>query len=81
MIQLKIAQAQAEGSQILEDHSVEETETRESGEPDSGEEVSKETLEELLHAARKRSGGKKTARTYDMPPGEAEIWGDDEETK
>lgn len=80
MIQLKMAQAQTEGAQVLEEHNVEETETKTSEEPDSGEEVPKETLEELLHAARKRSGGKKTARTYDMPPGEAEIWGD-EETK
>ena len=43
------------------------------------DEVPEETLEELRKAAWKRSGKKKTARNYDMPPGEAEIWGDDEE--
>ncbi len=72
MIQLKMAQASAKSA------------VAEQGEPDKEgqkdvDEVPEETLEELRKAAWKRSGKKKTARNYDMPPGEAEIRGDDEE--
>lgn len=76
MIELKMAQAKSAGQNAADSESADKTE--------AGNETDKEAARKLGEAMRKASlargteGSGKGKRKYDMPPGEAEIWGDDD---
>lgn len=82
MIELKMAQEKT--ADMPEEEAVTSADPNESNEPEKKADAEKEQARKLREAMQKASQARELSggsgkRKYDMPPGEAEIWGDEDE--